>query len=295
MPCFSVLICCANMGDTLAQACRSVQWADELVVVDSGSKDDTAKIAKQYADQYVLEPWRGHTGQKQFGTELCRHDWVFILDGDEQCSLELAQELQAMTPQQLEQHDLLLVPRRNYVMGRFVRAWWPDQITRVFHRKRCAWGGEALHDTRQAADPSRVHTLRGWIEHKRHSAAGFKDYFSGQRMDDRLLMTAHEMHRKGKRCRPWDLVLRSRVAFWKFYLIKRGFLDGTFGLLMAQKAAVSTQLKYAALWAVQQGIEREPHSPQPAQVEYPSSQAQTGASRAAADGVPSTHTRGDLR
>ena len=255
----SVIICCANAADTLEQACKSVAWADELVIVDSGSTDGTAEIAQRYADQYVQEPWRGYAGQKVFATGLCKHDWIFILDSDEECSPELAAEWQAYTEEQLEAVDLLLVPRRNWVMGKPARAWWPDRLTRIFHRDRVTHGSEALHDTREASDPSRVRKMRGWLEHKRQSAAGFSDYFSGKRTDERLLMVAWEMYERGKRAHWWDLVFRPWLAFWKFYLVKRGILDGTFGLLIAQKAAVSAQLKYAALWAVQHG--QAPKSP----------------------------------
>lgn len=248
----TVIICCANVADTLEAACRSADWSDELIVVDSGSQDTTAEIATQFAHRYVMEPWRGHSGQKQFAAELARHDWIFFLDGDEQCSPELARELSGLTPDQFDAYDLLLVPRRNYVMGRWVRAWWPDRLTRIFHRRRCSWDGHVLHDTRAPSHPSRTHKLRNPIEHKIHSKAGFHDYFSGKRMDERLVAVARQMHQEGKRCHWWDLVFRTWFAFWKFYLVKRGFLDGVFGLLIAQKAAVSTQLKYAALWAVQE-------------------------------------------
>lgn len=247
----SVVICCANAADTLEQACRSARWADELVVVDSGSTDDTARIAKQLADRYALEPWRGYNHQKRFGADLCRNDWVFVLDGDEAFSPPLIKELEAITDATLQRCDVLMVRRRNYVMGRPVRSWWPDWQSRLIHRRRCTWPDEVLHEARLPSDPARRGRLRGWIEHKRHSAAGFADYFSGWRMDERLLMVARQMHSRGKRCHWWDLVLRPWVSFWKFYLLKRGFMDGVFGLLIAQKAAVSTQLKYAALWAVQ--------------------------------------------
>ncbi|MCC6579124.1 MAG: glycosyltransferase family 2 protein [Phycisphaeraceae bacterium] len=247
----TVIICCANVADTLEAACTSVAWADELIVVDSGSTDATSQIAQRYAHRYVVEPWRGHSGQKRFAAELAKHDWIFFLDGDEECSPELGRELAALSSTELERYDLMLTPRRNYVMRKRVRAWWPDELTRVFHRRRCGWSDEVLHDTRSASDPSRVRRLRGWIIHKRLSDAGFSDYFSGQRLDGRLLPVAMQMHQRGKRCHWWDLALRPGLAFFKSYVIKRGFLDGTFGLLMAQKSAVSTQLKYAALWAVQ--------------------------------------------
>ena len=257
MSAISIAICCANAGDTLEAACRSARWADELVIVDSGSTDDTAQIAQHHADRYTVEPWRGYTDQKKFAADLCRNDWVFVLDGDETIPSGLAQELAGLSERDLERFDVLLVRRRNYVMSKAVRAWWPDWQSRLIHRHRCHWPDEALHEARLASDPSRQGRLNGWIEHKRHSQAGFRDYFSGQRMDERLLMVARQMHDRGKRCRSWDLIIRPWVAFWKFYLIKRGFVDGAFGLLMAQKAAVSTQLKYAALWAVQEGMDKD--------------------------------------
>lgn len=252
MSALSVVICCANVEDTLRGACESVKWADEVIVVDSGSDDATPQIAKDHAHRYVLEPWRGYAGQKLFAAELCTHDWIFFLDGDEECSPQLTAEWQALTDEQLRYYDLLLVPRKNYVMQRLVRSWWPDRITRIFHRRRCTWSDEVLHDTRQPSDRRRMRKLKGWIIHKRRSAAGFGDYFSGKRMDERLLMVAGDQYAKGKCCHWWDLVVRPGAAFWKSYLFKRGFLCGTFGLLIAQKMAVSTQLKYAALWAVQQ-------------------------------------------
>lgn len=248
---FSVIVCCANNADTLEPALQSVRWADELIVVDSGSTDATPQIAQQYAHRYVVEPWRGHSEQKRFAAELGAHDWIFFLDSDEECSPELAAELQALTEVELERYDLLLVPRENYVLNRRVRSWWPDHLTRIFHRRRCVWSGQVLHDTRAPSAPDRVRKLRGWLIHKRLSAAGFSDYFSGKRLDDRLLPVAWEMHQRGKRCHWWDLLFRPWLSFLKFYFIKRGFLDGGFGFLMAQKSAVSTQLKYAALWAVQ--------------------------------------------
>ena len=253
----SVVICCCDSQDTLEPACLSVAWADELIIVDSGSKDATAQIAKRYGDRYVLEPWRGHSGQKQFASELCRNDWVFLLDGDEECSKQLAKQLQQMSADRMQRYDLFLVPRRNYVMGRPVRAWWPDRLTRIFHRRRVSWDGHVLHDTRAPSHPSRLGVLKGHLIHKRYSKAGFADYFCGQRLDQRLLEVARQMYDRGKRCSIIDLVFRPSLAFIKFYVLKRGFLDGSLGVLIAQKASVSTQLKYAALWAVQKQQRRK--------------------------------------
>jgi len=255
MPPISMVICCANVEHTLTAACESSAWADELVVVDSGSTDATERIARRYADRYVQEPWRGYTKQKQFGASLASHEWVFVLDGDETCTPELAREIRALQDRTFERCDVMWMRRRNYVMGRYVRAWDPDWQSRLIHRGRCRWADEVLHDARLPSDPSRQHELRGRIEHNRHSRAGFKDDFHGAEADRRLLPVARQMYARGRRCRWWDLAFRPTLAFVKFYFTKRACLDGTFGLLIAQKAARGTQLKYAALWAVQQGVE----------------------------------------
>ncbi|MCC7146152.1 MAG: glycosyltransferase family 2 protein [Phycisphaeraceae bacterium] len=255
MPAFSVVICGANCADTLPAACQSAQWADELVFVDSGSTDQTPQIARRYAHQYVVEPWRGYTGQKKFAADLARNDWVLVLDADEECSPELAKELQALSQAELDRHDVFLVRRRNYIFGRHVRAWDPDWQSRVIHRRRCHWPQEALHDARLPSDPSRQARLTGRLNHKRHSSAGFSDYFSGRRLDGRLLDVARQMHARGKRCHWWDLAFRPALTFLKFYILKRGFLDGLFGLALAQKSALTTQLKYAALWTIQNRYE----------------------------------------
>jgi len=248
----SVVICCANCADTLGDACDSAGWADELVIVDSGSQDATAQIAQSRADRYELEPWRGYDKQKQYGASLARNDWVFVLDGDEELSPELIAEIKALPDAVFDDCDVLTMPRLNYLFGRPIRAWLPDTQDRLIHRGRVTWPQEALHERREPGDPSRVRRLRGPIYHKRTSTAGFTDYFSGKRMDDRLMAVARQAYDRGKRARWYDLLLRPSMAFFKFYILKRGCLDGALGLLIAQKAYVSAQLKYAALWAIQQ-------------------------------------------
>lgn len=252
----SVVICCADAQATLPAALASVAWADEVVVVDSGSSDATGQIAREAADRYVVEPWRGYSAQKQFGVSLARNVWVLVLDGDEEVSAPLAAELRALDEAAVTEMDVLTMPRRNHVLGRAVRAWWPDTQTRLIHRERARWSDDVLHDARRPSGPGRLRALTGHLEHKRVGAQGidarWADYFSGARLDARLMDTARQMHGRGRRVSWVGLWLRPWFAFWKFYLLKRGVLDGAFGLLVAQKAMVSTQLKYAALWAVQQ-------------------------------------------
>lgn len=237
--------------DTLPAACESVAWCDELVIVDSGSTDGTAELARERADVFRHEPWRGYDKQKAFANTLASHDWVLMLDADEACTPELAEELRELSDAELERYDVLHVRRRNYLLGRPVRAWDPDWQSRVVHRERVRHADEALHDARLPSSPERQRRLRGRILHKHRSHAGFEDYFGGQRLDARLPLVALQMYERGKRARWWDLALRPWLTLLKLLLLKGGWRDGTFGLLIAQKTAVTTQLKYAALWTLE--------------------------------------------
>ncbi|MEQ9453559.1 MAG: glycosyltransferase family 2 protein [Phycisphaeraceae bacterium] len=253
MPNITVLICCANAADTLEDACRSAVWADELLIIDSGSTDNTEQIARQHATRYIQEPWRGFGEQKIFGAAQARNDWVFILDHDEQIDTQLATTLQNLTNTELDAIDVAHVPRKNYIYNRHARAWDPDHQTRLIHRHRARWNDDVLHDSCLPSTPNREKHLTGALLHKRTSSAGFEDYFSGRRLDARLLLVARQQYEQGKRATPLDILLRPWMTFLKLMLLKGGLLDGTFGVLVAQKTALTTQLKYAALWAVQNG------------------------------------------
>ena len=247
----SVAICCYNAGNTIEAACRSVRWADEIVVVDSGSTDATPELARRHADRFVVEPWRGYTEQKKYATSLCRNDWVLVLDADEECSPELAGEILGLGADDLERVDVLHMRRRNYLMGRYVRAWGPDWQSRLIHRGRCHWRDEVLHDARLPSHPDRVRRLRGWLEHRRLDRGDLGDYFDAAIAEERFRLVAADLFASGRRARWLDLWFRPPFAFFKFYILRLGFLDGKFGLLVAQRAATATQLKYAALWVLE--------------------------------------------
>src|SRR5947209_19928648 len=121
----------ANLGRTLA----SVNWADEIVLVDSGSKDRTCDIAREHGCRVVVEPWRGYVAQKQFAIELCTKDWVLLLDADEEVSPELGQEIRSAITGG-NPADGYKLPRKNLFLGRWIRygGFYPDPKLRLFRR-----------------------------------------------------------------------------------------------------------------------------------------------------------------
>jgi (heptosyl)LPS beta-1,4-glucosyltransferase len=249
----SVVICCVNAEDTLDAACRSVSFADEIVVVDSGSTDGTEAVARRFAHVFHQEPWRGYTEQKKFATALAKHDWVFVLDADEECSPELAEEIAALSPADAEMVDVFEMRRLHYLMGRRVRAWSPDWQRRLVHRHRCRWTDAVLHDDRRPGSPGRLRRLQGRMFHKRASTMGFRDWFNGSLEEQRLILVALDRQQRGRRFRVLPMVLEPWAVFIKSYLLHLGFLDGTFGFLVARQSAAMVHLQHAALWAAEQG------------------------------------------
>src|ERR1700739_2505007 len=154
----------ANIGRTLA----SVRWADEIVLVDSGSKDRTCEIAREYGARIVTEPWRGYVAQKQTAIDLCTKDSVLLLDADEEISPELADEIRKVLadPNALNGYRL---PRKNLFLGRWMRhgGFYPDPKLRLFRRGQGFVTGHDPHDRCELKPdvPQRIGQFRGAMVH----------------------------------------------------------------------------------------------------------------------------------
>jgi glycosyltransferase involved in cell wall biosynthesis len=252
-PRISVCVLACDEADKIAHALNSAKrfdWCDELLVFDSGSTDDTVAIAESIADRVEHHDWVDFTTNRRKLIDAASNDWVLILDADEQISDALGQQIAALPADVYRGHPVITMPRRNYLLGRHVKAWDPDRVARLIDRKRVIWPERAIHDRPRPTDGD-TYDLSGPIEHNRHSA-DFGDYFDGERYQRRTEALAAEMYEGGRRVGWLGLAMRPWFAFIKFYLLKGGFLQGSFGLLVAQKAAVSVQLKYARLWWLQQ-------------------------------------------
>ncbi|MBI1372655.1 MAG: glycosyltransferase [Phycisphaera sp.] len=232
------------------QSAKACSWCDELLVFDSGSTDRTVEIARAFTDRVEFHEWVSYSASKKNMTMAAKNDWVFILDADEQITPELAAEIAALPDDAFEAHPVFIMPRKNYVLGRHVRAWGPDHQNRLIDRTRVHWPERAVHDERLPTEGT-VGRLRGALLHNAH-VDEWSDYFEGERYAARTEVLAAEMYRQGKRTGPINLLLRPWITFIKFYFVKLGFLDGAFGVMIAQKAAFSVQLKYARLWHMQQ-------------------------------------------
>ena len=243
---FSVVIITKNAAAQLAPCLESASFADEIVVVDSGSSDGTAEFASLHGARVLQKEWLGFGAQKQFAVEAARHDWVLCLDADERVSEPLRASILAAlaAPAALA----YAMPRRNRFMGRWLRhgEGYPDWSLRLFHRRHARWSDDPVHEKVLATAP--VARLAGDLLHD--SAETLARYLDKQNRYSS--MQAEALFKAGKRASVAQLVLSPALRFAKFYFLRLGFLDGTAGLVHIAIGCCNSFHKYAKLMALQQ-------------------------------------------
>src|SRR5215831_14576326 len=147
VPKLSVTIITKNEATDIAAALESVSWADERIVVDSGSTDDTVGIATRIADRVVVHEWPGFVAQKNYAASLASHDWILSLDADERVTPPLASEIQQTLAQE-PTHRGFQIPRVTWHLGRWIRTtdWYPDYQLRLYDRRAAQWTGQYVHE-----------------------------------------------------------------------------------------------------------------------------------------------------
>ncbi len=245
----SVTIICLNEVDTIGPCLESVAWADEIVVCDSGSTDDTLAVCRQYTDQVYSDPWRGFATHKNLALERATKEWVLSVDADERVTQELAKEIRAVLGRP-PAADGYTVARRNYFLGRWIRhgGWYPDRTVRLFRRGRGRFQPRAVHEAVQV--DGRVAALAAPLDH--YTYRSLHAYL--HRMDRYSTLAAEELWRAGRRARWLDLSLRPLATFLRMYVLQRGFLDGRAGLVLAGLYAAQSLAKYAKLWEMQSAV-----------------------------------------
>ena len=237
----SVVLITRNAAAELPQCLASVAFADEVVVVDSGSSDGTAEIATRYGARVVAKDWLGFGRQKQFAVEQAAHDWVLCLDADECVSPELAASV--VRALQAPAAPVYRMARCNRFLGRWLRhgEGYPDWSPRLFDRRHARWSDDEVHEkVLYAASPG---TLDGDLLHE--SGEDLGRYLEKQNRYTAL--AAQELHRHGQRAGLARLALSPMLRFFKFYLLRLGFLDGLPGLVHISIGCMNSFMKYAKL------------------------------------------------
>jgi glycosyltransferase involved in cell wall biosynthesis len=237
----SVVLITQNAAAQLPECLASVAFADEVVVVDSGSSDGTAQVAERYGARVLAKEWLGFGRQKQFAVEQAAHDWVLCLDADERVSPELAASL--VRTLEAPAAQVYRMARRNHFLGRWLRhgEGYPDWSARLFDRRAARWSDDTVHEKLlYAVSPG---TLAGDLLHE--SAEDLGRYLEKQNRYSSL--AAAELHRQGRRAGFAELAFSPLVRFVKFYFLRLGCLDGLPGLVHISIGCINSFLKYAKL------------------------------------------------
>ncbi len=236
----------ANIERTL----RSIVWADEIILVDSGSTDRTVEIAQRYGAQVFTEPWKGYGGQMNSAIEKCNSDWTFSLDADEEITAELAAELQQLLADPDPPARAYWVRRRNYFLGRWIRrgGFYPDPKLRLFPRGTALLALDSEpHSTVVFTGPTA--TLRNDMLHYAYPTLSL--YI--EHMDRYSSASLPLVLRRGKTSRSLssflgNVLLNPLATFLYNYCLRLGFLDGREGLLYHLYHSVYVSWKYAKAW-----------------------------------------------
>ncbi|GIX46466.1 MAG: glycosyl transferase family 2 [Candidatus Tectimicrobiota bacterium] len=256
MPPLSVAMITYNEEARLREALESVQWADDIVVVDAGSTDGTVAIATACGARVVVHPWQGFVAQRNLALAQARHEWVLSLDADERLSPALQAEIRQLCATGM-QADAYYVPRLSFFLGRWIRhsGWYPNYKIRLFRKSCSVWQGGEVHESLR---------VQGRLAYLRHPLLHYpyRDLAHNVHTINRYsTLGAQQLHARGRRAHWYDLTLRPLFTFLKKYGLCQGFRDGPPGLVIAAMTAYATFVKYAKLWELQQGYATAPELP----------------------------------
>ncbi|WJY17336.1 glycosyltransferase family 2 protein [Pectobacteriaceae bacterium CE90] len=242
----SVVLISHNAADLLPDCLSSIAWVDEIVVLDSGSTDNTIEIARQYgANVYQHDTWLGFGKQRQDAQNYASGDYIFMIDTDERVTLDLRQSIEKVLAT-ADDKTVYRCARRNLFLGRFMRhsGWYPDEVIRLYP-SHYRYNDNTVHESLDYGS-AQVISLQGDLEH-----LTCRDFFAFQKKQLSYAESwAKERFQQGKRCSYMAIFTHTLSAFVKTWLLRAGFLDGKRGLLLAIINAQYTFNKYTGLWAM---------------------------------------------
>jgi glycosyltransferase involved in cell wall biosynthesis len=241
MASISAVIITKNEAVNIRACLESIRWVDEIIVVDSGSTDETVAICRGFTDHVHLYPWLGFGPQKNLALSHAGMDWILSLDADERVSDQLRDEILASVADL--KNDGFAIPRLSSYCGRFIRhsGWRPDYVIRLFRRGRGRFSDDIVHEKVLVDGP--VGKLSADLIHY-----SFRSVEQVLDVVNRYsTLGAEQMYRQGRRSGLSTAILHGLAAFCTTYFLKAGFLDGREGLMLAISNAEGTYYKYLKL------------------------------------------------
>jgi glycosyltransferase involved in cell wall biosynthesis len=237
----SVIIITKNESLHIRRCLESVSWADEIIVYDSGSEDDTVSICKEFTPNVFVTDWPGFGLQKQRALDKASHDWVLSIDADEEISASLKQEIKTVIKNTTA--DGFDIPRLSSYCGRQIKhgSWWPDYVLRLFRRNSAKFSNDIVHER----------ILITGITKKLQNPIFHESYINHEEVITKLnsysSLGAEKLYLSGKQSTLYGAIGRSFWTFLRDYLFRFGIFDGEEGLMLAISNAETTYYKYLKL------------------------------------------------
>ena len=242
-PGVSALVITKDEAENIHDCLASLQWVDEIIVVDAESTDDTVAQASAFTDKIFIRRWEGFAAAKNFALAQCTGEWVLWLDADERVTPELRDEIIAT----LANHPTAAgfeMPRLANFLGQWIRhgGWYPGYVLRLFRRAAGRFNDKPVHEGVQVDGPTS--RLKNYLLH--YTDRNLQHYF--EKFNRYTSLAAEELQQRGRRFHLWDLLLRPSWFFFRMYILKGGFFDGLPGFILARLSAAYVFAKYAKLW-----------------------------------------------
>ena len=240
----TVITLTLNEEHNIVPCLESIRWADEILVIDSGSTDATVSLARTFTDKVFTVAWKGYGAARNFALGHASGDWILWLDADERVSPELAEEIRGILASDPADVTGFAIARRAYFLGRWIRhcGWYPGHVTRLFRHGKGRFNETHVHE--------QLH-VEGRVNNTRHDLIHLTDpdlHHYLQKFNRYTSLAAEDLIAAGRRFSLADLLVRPPFQFVKMYLLRRGFLDGMEGFILCVLSSAYVFTKYAKLW-----------------------------------------------
>jgi len=249
----SVCVICRNEEPNIRRCLEGATWTDEIIVVDSMSRDKTVEIAREYTDKVYQKAWPGYVDQKNFAISKAHGSWILSVDADEEITATLRDEILGEIKKD-DTKDGYRIPRRSFYQGRWINhsGYYPDRQLRLFRRERGHWTGRRVHE--RVDIQGSIGDLKEDLLHY-----PYKGIISGQlqTVNSFSSLIAEDMHERGKHYHIVLLLLRPTFKFLEVYFLKLGFLDGLAGFIIAVTSAYAMFVRYVKLRELETSFEKK--------------------------------------
>lgn len=242
----SAVIICTNEENNIGDCLASVSWADEIVVIDGGSTDNTRDIAGKYTDKVHVNKWKGYAKQRTFSLTKVSNEWIFSIDADERCTDELKNEMLERLKTDNGRYSGYEMPRKSFFLSKWIKhaGWYPDYKMRLFKKDAVSLSDNLVHE-RYIINGETGRLNNDILHYTVTSLSGFMS-----KINEYSTLSAHEKAGK-KKVNFLVLFFRPQFSFIREYILRGGFLDGIHGLMVAFFNMITSMLTYMKIWEIQ--------------------------------------------